>query len=190
MNLITWFLIGLFILIIMAIVSNSGYDSINRIELQMFLINCPSPIYHGVATNLNTDGLTVNYTLTQTNYSGHGSFNGTYFQCYDGNAGIPGLEPAPTVTAVIKEYGATAFDTIPFGWLGYIADYLTHVFQKLQAFVVLLGYFATPANFSILGYGLDDLSGLSLMLIVGIYVFAYIPIFLFAYKAISPFVGG
>ena len=190
MNLITWFLIGLFILIIMAIVSNSGHDALDRIELQIFLMNCPAPIYHGVATDLNINALSINYTLLQTDYSGSSSFNGTYFQCYDGNAGIPDTLPAPTVTAVIKEYGATAFSAIPFGWLGYIADYLVHVFENAQAFVVLLAYFMTPANFNVLGFGLEDLSGISLMLIVGLYVFAYVPIVLFVYKAISPFVGG
>jgi hypothetical protein len=188
-NLIVWFLIGLFILIIMAVVSNSGSSSIDRIELQIFLINCPAPIYHGVATDLNINGLSVNYTITQTNYSGTSSFNGTYFDCYDANAGISDT-PAPTVTAVIKEYGATAFDTIPFGWLGYLADYLTHGFQQGQALVTLLFYFATPANFSVLGFDLNDLSGIPLFIIISLYVFAYVPIALFAYKSISPFVGG
>jgi hypothetical protein len=60
----------------------------------------------------------------------------------------------------------------------------------VQAFAVLMGYFMTPANFSVLGFDLDDLSGISLFIIIALYVFAYAPIALFIYKSFSPFVGG
>ena len=192
MNLIVWFLIGLFILIIMAVVSNSGASAIDRIELQIFLMNCPAPIYHGEVSNLNTNGLAVNYTVNYgpTEQDFQNTFNGTYFNCYDGNEGIEGLDPAPTVTAIKKAYGDTLFGFIPVGWLGYISDYLVHVFQSAQAFIVMMGYFMTPANFSVLGFDLNDLTGITLFIVIALYVFAYVPIVLFAYKAISPFVGG
>lgn len=177
-NLVGLALFGVLFLGILAIISNVGEDSINNIQDQMFLSNCPLPIYAGVA-NLNTiNGFAINYTVT---YSASNN-TGTYFEC-QASGGLFG------VNTVIKDYGATLFDFIPYGWLGYIADFLTSLFQRLYAVFTLLSFFIAPTNFNILGYTLDDLSGIPLMVVIMVYGISYIFIGSWLYKTVSPFSG-
>lgn len=174
-------MIGVIFLILLGFVSNSSDASIDKIENQMFLMNCPLPIYDGVATLNSIEGFALNYTVTY----GNGTTNtGTMFECsiQDGN-----LFNANTI---IKEYGATLFDFIPYGWLGFVADFLTGVFQQLQALFTLISYFVTPTGFNIAGFTIDDLSGQALLLIILIYGFCYTVIGTMLYKVLSPFGGG
>jgi len=188
-NLITWFLVGLFIIIILGIVGNTGQSSVANIERQIFFINCPAPIYHGVATINSIEGLALNYTVDYgaSTQDFQNTFNGTYFLCtFDPLSAPPGLG----ASTIIKAYGDTLFGFIPVGWLGYVSDWLTHGFQQLQALTTIIFFFVTPSNFDIMGFTIDDLDGIALIIMVTIYVFCYIPVVIFIYKAISPFVGG
>ncbi len=189
MNLITWFLVGIFIIIILGIVGNTGQSSILNIQDQLFLINCPDPIFEGVATNVTISGFAVFYTITHDrDINGNFTSNdqdkvGTEFDCTVTNH----LFGVSTST---REYGATLFSVINYGWFGYVADWLSHTLEKASSLFVLIAYFVTPSNFDIMGFTLDDLEGIALIIILGVYVFCYIPIAIFVYKAISPFVGG
>ena len=166
-------------LMVLAIVSNTSEDSINNIEDQMFLANCPLPIFDQVATANDIVGFAVNYTVTFGNGT---DTDGSFFECTaeDGLFGV---------SVTVKEYGATLFSAIPIGWLGYLADSITVLFERLYAVFTLITYFVTPANFNILGYGLADVDGIALMLIIGIYALCYIAVGVWIYKTVSPFSG-
>lgn len=189
MNLLTWAMIGIFIIMIMAVVSNSGETSVRNIEGQLFIANCPAPIFEGIVTDLNIDGFAVIYNVTHNrDINGNVTANdqdkvGTEFECTFVNDQFQ-------VSTATRQYGATLFDFIPYGWFGYVADWLSQQLSKVGALFTLIAFVVAPANFNVLGFSLDDLNGLSVMIIVGLYVFAYIPIVLFAYKALSPFVSG
>lgn len=173
---------GMFAIIFLAIlgfVSNSSEASQNNIADQMFLMNCPLPIYDGVATLNSIEGFALNYTVSY----GNGTVNdGTRFECNASN----GLFGANTV---IIPYGETLFDFIPYGFLGYLSDSITTLFQRVQAMFTLVSYFVTPSNFNILGYTLADLGGFALLIIVILYAVCYIFIGIMLYKVISPFSG-
>lgn len=165
-NPTTWFVIGILTLMVMAFVSNSGTESTANIQDQIYLNNCPMPIYDGVATITDVNDFGVTYTLV----NGNGTSNeGTYFEC----SVTAHLNGANTI---IKEYGATLFSTIPYGWLGYIADYITSGFQHLQAFFTMVVYLLTPVNIDVFGYTISDINGLALVFVIGIYIFAYVGI--------------
>jgi len=126
-------------------------SSIDAIEGQQFIINCPYPIYEGVIANvgdLAVDGVFVKYNVTHNrDINGNTTTNdqdkvGTRFEC-DSNG----------VSAGTREYGKTLFDFIPYGWLGYTADSITAFFSSVQARVVLLFiYFDAPAQVSGLSF--------------------------------------
>lgn len=177
-----------------AIVSNTGEDAINNIENQMYLLNCPLPIYEGVVLN-NTDitieGFAVVYNITHNvDINGFTTGNdqdkaGTKFIC-----SIDELSPAPFgVLETPRQYGITLFGFIPYGQLGFVSDWLGTSFGRLQAGFTLISFFVTPANFNILGYGLGDIGGVALMFVIGIYAMCYIFIGLWIYKTVSPFSG-
>jgi hypothetical protein len=167
MNSIVWFILAIFIMMITAIVSNSGATSSQNIQNQIFLQNCPMPIYAGIATLTDIDDFSVTYTVE---YSATNN-TGTYFEC-----SIDSITGQPSANTVIKQYGATLFDTIPYGWLGYVADYISAGFARLQAYVTIIVFAVTPVNFDIMGYTIDDLSGVALVVVIGIYIFCYIGI--------------
>lgn len=85
-SLIYLALFGMFMLIIMSIVSNSGETSIVNIENQLFLFNCPSPIFNGVvnATDPGTtiEGFAVVWDSDAVIYSSGNNATGTFFNCY------------------------------------------------------------------------------------------------------------
>lgn len=170
-------------LIFLGIVSNSSSDSLDNIEEQIFLINCPMPIFNGIAILNSIDGYSVNYTVSYNVLNGT-STEGTKFIC-----SIDSITQAFTASTSIEPYGASLFDTIPFGWLGYLADFMTSIFQTLQAVFTLISFFVTPTNFNILGFTLNDLSGIPLFSIIALYALCYISIGLMLYKLISPFSG-
>lgn len=189
MNLITWTILGLFIIIILGIISNTGQSSIKNIQSQLFIANCPNPIFEGVATDVDISGFAVVYNVTHNkDINGNPTTNdqdkvGTKFECTTPNNLFQ-------VTTTTRQYGATLFSAIPYGWVGYIADWLSLQLSKMQAMFTLLAYFITPSNFNILGFTLNNIGGMGLVIIIALYVFAYLPIMIFAYKTLSPFVGG
>lgn len=144
----------------------------------MYLMNCPLPVYQGNVTNLNIDGFSVTYNVT---YSSSNS-TGSLFECYT-TGNLFG------VNEIVKDYGATAFGAIPYGWLGYTADSLTILFQRVQALFTLISFFISPTNFNILGYTIADISGIALMFVIAIYALCYISVGAWLYKTFSPFSG-
>ena len=189
-SLIYLALFGMMLLIIMSIVSNSGETSIVNIENQLFLFNCPAPLFNGIvnATDPGTtiEGFAVVWDSSEVIYGGDNNQTGTFFDCY-----IAPLTPHPAfgVNLSQKNYGETAFSVIPIGWFSYLGDTLSNGFAKLQAMLTLITFILTPVNFSIMGFTIADLSGLALMAVIALYAIAYIFIGIFIYKTISPFVG-
>jgi len=166
LNLTTWFVIAILTLMVMAFVSNSGTESSANIQDQVFLSNCPMPIFDGVATLTDIGDFGVTYTVVNGNGT---SDDGTYFEC----SVTAHLNNANTI---IKPYGATLFSAIPYGWLGYVADYMSAGLQHLQAWFTMITYLLTPVNIDVFGYTISDLSGLALAFVIGIYIFAYVGI--------------
>jgi hypothetical protein len=183
MNLVSFGVFGLMFLIFLGIVSNSSSDSLDNIEEQIFLMNCPMPIFNGIATLNSIDGYAVNYTVSYPALNGTAT-EGTKFICT-----IDSITQNFSASTSIEPYGATLFDFIPFGWLGYLADILTAMFQSVQAIFTLISFFVAPTNFNILGFTLSDLSGLALAAIVSLYALCYVSIGAMLYKVLSPFSG-
>lgn len=151
----------------------------------MFTMNCPLPIYDATATLGNPVyiGFTLNYTLTYG--TGGNNATGTYFQCYVD----PLSNPEYQVNLQNKNYGETLFGFIPYGWLGYLADTLTVLGQRITALFTLISFFISPTNFNILGYTIADISGIALMFVIAIYALCYISVGAWLYKTFSPFSG-
>lgn len=97
------------------------------LEGRIWEMSCPLPIYDGVATLDSIEGLQLIYTVDYGNGTG---IEGTYFECY-----VDEITDNLAATGTIKEYGATAFDIIPIGNLGYLADWLTAIGSKFAAMV-------------------------------------------------------
>lgn len=171
-------------LITLSILSNVGEDSVDRIEEQMFLMNCPLPIFSDIATLNSIDGYSVNYTITAGEINGTDT-EGTRFIC-----SIDSITGNFQASTSIEPYGEALFDFIPFGWLGYLAHTLTDIFARLQAMFTLVSFFVSPTGFNILGFTLDDLTGFALLLVISIYGLCYLAIGVMMYKILSPFAGG
>jgi|SRR6185436_4491673 len=186
MNLIA---IGVFCIILLAIlglVSNTSETGLNAITSQMVLSQCPLPTYDATATIDPVHpyiGFQLNYTLTYG--TGGSNATGSYFKCYIDLTSNPEYQ----INIQDKDYGATLFGFIPYGWLGYIADFLTTLWQRAVAVLTMIGYVVSPTGFNIFGYTISDLVGLVLMLVVLVYIICYIFIGILVYKIISPFAG-
>lgn len=107
-------------------------SSVSTIRHQEYLINCPYPIYEGIAENVNINDVHVTYTIAH-NRDINGNTTtvdkdkvGTEFECTVTN----GLFGVSTAT---RQYGATLFDSINYGYTGYLSDAITQFFQKVQA---------------------------------------------------------
>jgi hypothetical protein len=182
-------LIGIFILIIMGIVSNTSEDSFTRVEDQIFLMNCPYPLYEGVAENLSIEGLVLNYTIAHNrDINGNTTTTdsdkvGGSFECHLNGTGLKGASFST------HQYAITTFG-FNWGYVGFLADSLTTTIVKVQSFLILFSFILTPANFGVLGYGLDDLSGASLMVVVGVYIVSYVFVATWLWVTFNPFKGG
>lgn len=109
------------------------------------MTNCPLPVYQGNITNVSIEGINVIYDIE---YSSVNNQTGSLFQCsYT-------TEPLLlSVSEVTKEYGYTVFDFIPIGWLGYVADSITSIGQKIQAQLTVIWLFINaPAEVSDLAF--------------------------------------
>lgn len=173
MNLVTWAVFGFLIIAVMAIVSNTGQTATTNIQNQFDRIACPMPSNTGL---WNSSG-TLMYS------------NGTY------NYEAVSL-PTNTLTCT-EVHTLDGFDyfygvpTVPFaGFPFFIGDWISELFaNKVSAFFTIIAYILTPINLDVFGFTIADLSGVSLMFVIGLYIFAYIPIGIFIYKAITPFAG-
>ena len=179
MNLTTWFIFGIITIMLFAIISNMGQTSINNINDQFAKLQCPTPLYSIVDLG--------NGTFINSNSNSHTGFNyGSDYICfYDPTSNPPSVHE--TITHI--NYNATTFNAFPNGWFSYVGDLFASVMFKVGAVVNLISYVLTPINFSILGYTISDISGVALMFVIGVYIFAYIPIGIYIYKSVSPFVS-
>jgi len=132
-------------------------SDLQTITLQQLRMQCPYPIYQGVATIYDIDSneqvlYTVdNSAVTNSQFTGTPNFNGTNFICYDANAGLPPPQ-VPAVTGQIKNYGYN-FAGLNFGWFGFASDTLVSFGDKVQAlFTMIWLYFNAPAEVSGISY--------------------------------------
>lgn len=109
------------------------------------MTNCPLPIFQGNVTDFSIEGLNVVYNVT---YSSATNSTGSFFQCsYTTEPLLLG------VSEITKEYGYTVFDFIPIGWLGYVADWITALGQKIQAQLTVIWLFVNaPAEVTDLAF--------------------------------------
>lgn len=99
-------------------------SSVAEIRKQDFLLNCPYPIYQGDATLTGIIDTRLNYTVA---YSASNT-TGSFFVC---TIQPNGLFSASELT---KPYGATLFNSIPYGYFGYLGDSIATFGQKVQPF--------------------------------------------------------
>lgn len=183
MNVISIGIFAIIFLILIGILSNVSDAGQKNIQDQMFLMNCPKPIYSGVIGNVTfTSYFSFNYTTSQT----AGNATGTFFECRLDFLSVN----HPALSIIEKEYGHTVFSAIPDGALLWIGDTLYIVGQNVTAFLTLITYFVTPVNFNILGITVSDLGGIALTVVIATYALCYIFIGIFLYKTVSPFGGG
>lgn len=182
MNTVTWFAFGVLIIIIFAIVSNTSATGLQNIEFQFFKMTCPYPIGQGVYNFNATFPLYDDYIEYGKDINGNDTSVladqvGSFIECTQdpitGNL---------QMNVAIKEYNASCFSAFPCGFFGYVNDLLGQILVKIVAFFTFLGFFLTPINFNILGYTIADISGVGLMIVIGLYGFAYL--------GIGVFIGG
>lgn len=171
-GLVPWAVFGILIIMVFAIVSNSGQTGTANIQALMDRLDCPMPVGTGLFNQSGTfiyDNGTYNYpdvgnqTLTLTCTEVH------------------------TLDGVDYYFGQPA---VAIGVFFYVNDYISELFgNKITAVLTMIGYILSPINFDVWGFTLSDISGIALMLVIGLYIFAYIPIGILIYKAISPFTG-
>jgi hypothetical protein len=179
MNITTMALFGIIVIMIFAIVSNTSTTGLSNIDVQFLRITCPLPINAGVASNLTITGSTLSYDVTYD--TSGGDYHVTTFHCGDGN--VMGASTTVYTTA-------NNWFNVGLGYLFYISEVISKLFQSLIGLMTLLSYILTPINFNILGYTIADVSGIALMVIIGIYIICYIFIGIFIYKAVMPSGGG
>lgn len=157
----------------MAIVGNSAPTSIALIQEQFDKFGCPMPSITGL---WNASGV-IQYSGATYNYPSVSNQTLT-LTC----------TPVHTLDSFDYAYGSP---TVAFaGTIFFISDWLSEVIvNKLGAFFTILFYILTPANFNVLGFTIADISGIALMLVIGIYALCYIAIGALLYKIISPFAG-
>jgi hypothetical protein len=175
-------LFGIFLLIIMGIVSNTSQTAIESVENQIFLMNCPLPLNGAIGTLDQIVGLTVNYTTVYDNDTS--DYNITVFIC-----SIDSITGAFTANTEVYTSGTDWFSSTT-GTLFYASATLTALVTKGVAFLTLFSFILTPANFSILGYGIGDLTGASLAVVVGVYIVAYVFIGIWIFSTVAGALGG
>lgn len=175
-------LFGILMLFIMGIVSNASQPSIERIENQVYLMNCPLPLNGAIGTLDEIDGLTVNYTTTYDNDTS--DYHITVFICF-----IDPITGALSANTEVYTSGTDWFSSTT-GTLFYASSTITALAQKAVAFLTLFTFILTPANFEILGFGIGSLSGEALAIVVGIYIISYVFIGVWIFTTITGALGG
>lgn len=180
-SLFSMALFGIFTLIVMGIVSNTSQTAITAVENQIFLINCPMPLNGAIGTLDQIDGLTVNYTIVHDNDTS--DYHITVFICY-----IDSITGNLSANTEIYTSGTDWFSSTT-GTLFYLSAGITSLLGKVVSFLTIFSFILTPANFEVLGYTLDDLSGISVMVVVGLYITAYVFIVVWLWVTFNPFKG-
>lgn len=181
MNLVVWTVFGFLLIAIMAVISNTGATATANIGTRFEELGCPMPSQSGLWSDPASNGQGTNSTFLQ--YSG---FTYNYANVSSQVLTLT-CTPVHTMDGLDYCFGCPAPPAV--GVLIFIGDYVSEFFFKAGAFFQLIGYILSPINFEIMGFTIADLDGLSLMVVIGLYIFAYIPIGLFIYKAITPFAG-
>lgn len=161
-------------IIFIAVLNFIFIASLSGINKHAYIINCPYPIYEGVATNVTITGLTVSYDIIHNkDINGNTTTTdkdkvGTRFDCTSNSSGS--LLGVSTTT---RQYGATLFDAIAYGWTGYVSESITKFFEKVNAGTQLVyAYLTAPAQvtgqvfFNYIYVVLIGLVGLGVLLIV------------------------
>lgn len=182
-SLFSMALFGMFMLMIMGIISNTSQTAIEAVETQIFLINCPLPLNGARAdpSSIQVVGLTLNYTILYDNST---DYHVTIFHC--------GTDPITgDLNASMEVYTATTswFDTTT-GTLFYASSVLTQFGQKIVAFLTLFSFILTPANFEVMGFGIADLSGSALAVVVGVYIVSYVFLIVWIFTTLAGAIGG
>lgn len=172
MNLISFGFFGLILLIILAFISSQSPTNLSNIDKEFKRLTCPMPAISGLWNQTNVlqyTGATYNYrsvsnqTLTLTCTQIH------------------------TLNGVDYNYGQP---TVAIGVFYFAQDVLSSVLDKVLAFFTLVSIVLSPANFSILGYDINDLNTTGKAFVIAIYIASYIAIGAMIYKLASPFSGG
>lgn len=182
-NLFTLAIVSMFILVIMGIISNTNDTAFTAVENQIFLMNCPYPINGGIANNTNIEGLTVTYDLIRDNSTS--DYHLTLFDCSVTDPDIPTYSATTTVLTTANDWFNAGANNII-----YIMNYIFSFSHQIQGALTLFSFILTPANFEILGYTLDDLSGIAVAVVVMLYLFSYAMIVAWLYVTFNPFKGG
>lgn len=175
MNLTTWFAFSIIIIVLFALISNSSTTGLANINSQFLRLACPFPLNSAVATNVNSNGVSVTYNVTHDTSSS--DYHVTVFHC---------AEDTPTSVTTTVYTTANNWFNIGLGYLFYLSETVSNLFIKLLAVFTLLSYVLTPINFNILGHTITEIGGLALMFVIALYIFCYIGIGVFLYKAILP----
>jgi hypothetical protein len=163
---------GMMLIAILAILGNTSATALTNIEQQFSRLTCPMPSQTGL---WNASGV-LQYTGATYNYPSVSNMTLT-LTCTE----------IHTTNGVDYLYGSPG---VAIGVFFFIGDYISELFaNKLAAIFTLIAYVLTPANLSFLGFGIDDITGVALMFVISIYVFAYIFIGAMLYKIITPFAG-
>lgn len=132
-----YYLFIAFPLIIVAVFTMIFQSSLTEIEVEQFRMNCPLPIFEGVISNVAIEGVIIDFDITHNkDINGNITSNdqekvGAKFECYD-------TQDVIGVSIATKQYGATLFDTIPYGWTGYVSDWLSQAGFKIGASLKLV----------------------------------------------------
>lgn len=181
-SLFSMALFGIFTLMIMGIISNTSMTAINAVENQIFMINCPLPLNGAIGVLDQINGLTVNYTITYDNDTS--DYHITVFIC-----SIDEITGNLTANTEIYTSGTDWFSSTT-GTLFYASATITAIVSKIVAFLTLFSFILTPANFEIMGFGIADMSGIALAVIVGLYIVCYVFIGIWVFTQISGAIGG
>jgi hypothetical protein len=169
-------------MLLFATISNSSSTGLEKIEIQILKLACPLPLNGAVAENATASGTKISYDIAYDTSSS--DYHVTVFTCVDGNEGLD-LPSAPQVNTIVYTTANNWFN-IGLGYLFYISEVISNIVQKILAVFTLMSYILTPINFNILGYTIEDIGGLALMFVIGVYIFCYIGIGVFLYKTILP----
>lgn len=187
MNTVTWALVGMTIIIVMAIISNSGTTSQQNISHQIFVLTCHLPIQNGIDhLYFDSNGNFVAYDNISYNDPGYSGW-GTYYQCTtaDHTLNSPNL-----LSKSVKNYNQTLFAGFPSGWFVFQADTMSVLAQKAGAISNLIFYILTPINLNVLGHGIGDIGGVGLMFVIGIYALGYLGIAFYIAPMIAQTIRG
>jgi hypothetical protein len=158
-------------LVTLSLISNTSALGIEALQFQLDVMRCPFPLVEGqdqlILNGELAFGMNVTHTLT------NGTDYGTKYSC---ELDVTSPTFATTFYADYKNYRETCFNVIPCGQFTFIGDTINNGMNKFGAFMNILTLFLTPINFNILGFGINDIGGTGLAIVIAVYAFIYIGI--------------